>query len=132
MKTLVTLLFVLISITTMAQEPVKIKRSDDSEHAAKKKTLYQLSQMADSSQTYRFVYCLANYKSERTYAMGFAAVGGALALIASGEADDGSRKNITVAAGVCGFLSVVTFYRAERWLGRSELLLKGNSLAIRF
>lgn len=132
MKTLVTLMVLLLATTIMAQEPVKQNRRDDSMHEQNLKTLRQLSQMADTSQTYRIVNCLINYRTERTYAMGFAAAGGGLMLVASGVSNSGTRQDITVAAGICGFLSAVTFIRAERWLGRSQLLLTGKGLLISF
>ena len=133
MKTIITVLLMFAVCSLYAQSEGKKKKiQDDVYFSPQKKSLKEFSELADKDQASRIVFCLNNYRKERSTAICIGLLG-ASASVASASITDKDTKNAVVyASGGALLISSILFLRAERWIGTKKLVITGNGINIKF
>lgn len=147
MKTLFSLLIILVAFSSIAQKPAKKQVSktnqDDIYYApapkedAKPRDLKSWSAEADrsqfdKSQTDRIVTCLDNYRKERAKAFAISLSGVVLSGASLAVTDPDGQKAMLAVGGIGAILGTVLYIRAERLLSKKYLVIQGNGLSIKF
>ena len=133
MKTITTLMFVLMVFTSFAQKiEKKAKSQDDVYYAPATKNLKEMSALADKDQGTRTVYCLEHFRKERSTAYAIGIIGALATSLSPTFSDQNTRNIATYAGGGALLVSAVLFISADRWLSSDRLLIGNNGISFRF
>ena len=131
MKTLITLIVVLMTLNLAAQEKVGRKNRMNNS-AVSASTWLRMNPMADKDQALHIIKCLDNYKKERAAAYSIGIVGIGLAAITPTITDKSTRDIFVYSAGGVGVISALVFLNAEKWISAKRLLIAPNGVTFRF
>jgi hypothetical protein len=161
MKKSLFVFFMLCSIPCLfAQKGNTYHQFDKGEiYSPKRKTVKEMSALADKSQADHNAYCLIRYHNERMGAIATGAgslVLGVVAIILSDKQNSQTISStndkthvttyapkytdfikspagfVTIAGGIAAITSMVMFIDAEKWISQGSIVFTGDKLTIRF
>jgi hypothetical protein len=133
MKTLLTLIVVLMTLNLTAQEKlVKRNKINNKVSSVSASSWLKMSGLADKDQTMHIVKCLDNYRQERATAISIGIVGLGLAAITPTITDKNTKDIMIYSAAGVGVISALVFLNAEKWISAKKLLIAPNGVTFRF
>lgn len=134
MKKLLFILFAVVCVSGYGQEGIlkKKEKGGDDIYFIQKKSLAEMSAIADRSQADRIITCLDHFRTERQTAMALMVISGGLAIGSAKVSDEETKNGLLIAAGVSGLASLIISINSERWISRKKLTFTGNALSMRF
>jgi hypothetical protein len=131
MKTIYLILVIVLccSIQSLFSQEQK-KRSGDDVYFSKK-SVSEMSVIADKSQADHITSCLIKQHNERQTAYVLAIAAGVLGSV-SGSVDPGSKDAVLIGSGVVGLTGLIMFIASERWTSKRKLTYTGSGLSYRF